>query len=340
MQSSKRHRDLKDLKDLKMIKKALLILLLLTLVLASLAGVVIWSLWQPVDSSAGEKEIVVPKGASVVRIANLLHSENLIKHPLVFRITAKALDMETKLQAGTFKVSPSMTPQELTIRLTQGTEDTWITILEGWRREEIADYLSDQPLSDFDHAEFLSQSATLEGMLFPETYLVPKEISTTDLVSLLNNTFKTRVTAGLDEQIDASELTFNQILTLASLVEREARGYEQMRLVAGILYNRLEIGMPLQVDATLQYLKGYDEKSKSWWVPPLAVDKSLDSPYNTYQAVGLPPGPIANPSLDAIKATLDPMQVDDLFYIHAPDGSIHSAQTLEEHNANVNRYLR
>lgn len=204
----------------------------------------------------------------------------------------------------------------------------------------MADYLAAQDLSAFDKQLFLQKTATLEGTLYPDTYLVPREIETTTLISLLTNTYKNKVATPLASEFQASTLTEVEVLTLASLIEREAKGYEQMRHVAGILFNRLEIGMPLQVDATLQYAKGFNAVSGTWWTPPLAADKQLTSAYNTYQNPGLPPGPIANPGVDAIKAVLDPLEVDDLFYLHAPDGSFHYARTLEQHNANVNKYLR
>ena len=127
---------------------------------------------------------------------------------------------------------------------------------------------------------------------------------------------------------------------MASIVEREARGADDMQHVAGILWNRIELGMPLQADATLQYLKGYNPVEQAWWTPPLAADKSLISPYNTYLNLGLPPRPICNPGLEAIKAAAQPLSTDDLFYLHDRQGKIHYAQTLDDHNLNVDRYLR
>ena len=324
-----------------MSKRSILISLVVTLGLVVIAGLVTaWWLFTPMTPEAETQKVVIPKGASVSRIATVLHQEGLVRHPLVFRVAVQFSDIQSQLQAGTFELSPAMTPQELALTLTQGTQDIWITLLEGWRREEMADYLAEQELSEFDEILFLERTATLEGTLYPDTYLIPREIETLTLISLLTNTFNTKVTSQLEAEFSASSLTDNEIITLASLVEREAKGYEQMRHVAGILYNRLDIGMPLQVDASLQYIKGYDQATQAWWTPPLAVDKQLNSEFNTYLNPGLPPAPIANPGVEAIKAVLDHKPVDDLFYIHAPDGSFHYAQTLEQHNANVNRYLR
>ncbi len=302
-------------------------------------------MFAPVDAAATDTiSFVVPRGQPVAQIGQRLADEGLVRHPLVFRLAVKQLGLDQKLQAGGFKVSPSMTPQQLATTLTQGTEDTWVTILEGWRREEIAEYLAGQELGEFNASEFLAESEGLEGKLFPDTYLIPQEITAASMVQLLERTFEAKVTQGLAAEISAYQTKTNrslsEILVMASLVQREARTYEQMRHVAGILWNRIDLNMALQVDATLQYVKGYNKAEKDWWSTPLAADKSLVSAYNTYLNPGLPPAPIANPGIDAIKATVMPLEVNDLFYIHAPDGTMYYAQTVEQHNANVNQYLR
>lgn len=304
-------------------------------------GGVVWFYTQPVDKANAQTEsFVVPKGQSVTAIAERLHQAKLIRHPLVFRFFVKRAQLESKIQAGSFKLSPAMTPFEVAQALTKGTADTWVTLPEGWRREEIAASLARQGLPEFDEAEFLELSAASEGELFPDTYLVPREMTAKTFYSLLTNTFDKKVTQGLADEIAASEYELEQALVMASLLEREAQGYEDMRHVAGVLWGRIERGMPLQVDATLQYVKGYNEAQQTWWAPPLAVDKQLDSPFNTYQNPGLPPRPIANPGLEAIKAALDPLETTDVFYIHDRQGNIHFAKTLDEHNANIQRYLR
>lgn len=323
-------------------KKILLTLVILLLIAGgAVFGLYKWYFSPVSQANTNENlEIVIPKGASVNKIANILHENNLVRHPLVFRIAVKLNNLDAKLQAGTFEISPALNPSQIAQKLTEGTQDAWITIIEGWRVEEIADYLATQNLSAFEKSEFLTMTASLEGKLYPDTYLVPKEITAEAIVNLLTRTHQQKVLEELSEEIAGSHLTEHEIITMASLLEREARGLDQMRRVAGILYNRLEIGMPLQVDATLQYAKGYDLAKDTWWTPPTAIDKSIASPYNTYKNPGLPQGPICSPGQEAVKAVLDPIASDDLFYLHAPDGSIHYGQTLDDHNANVNRYLR
>jgi UPF0755 protein len=186
----------------------------------------------------------------------------------------------------------------------------------------------------------LTLTEGLEGRLFPDTYLIAKESTAETIVSLLLNTFEQKVLIGFADEIAAAKRDFDQVLILASIVEREARGLEEMRHVAGILENRLELGMALQADATLQYIKGYNPSTESWWSPPRAADKNLESPFNTYLYPGLPPQPITNPGLLAISASLKPLETDNLYYLHGADGEIHYAHSLEVHNANVRRYLR
>jgi len=307
--------------------------------LLSLAS--IFYLFQPVDSSSQEvKTFIIPKGQAVLIIAGRLEEEGLIRSALIFRLEVERKQLVDKLQAGFFELSPAMSVAEIAQELTRGTEDIWVTLLEGWRLEQIAESLDNQPLPMFDPAEFLELAQGKEGYLFPDTYLVPREITASQVLTLLESTFERKVVDDLTDDWSTGQLSLEDGIVLASLVEREAKNYQDKQRVAGILLNRLEIGMALQVDATLQYIKGYDDQLEEWWVAPLAEDKELDSLYNTYKYPGLPPYPIANPGLDSINAVLDPRDSDDLFYLHDRTGKMHYAQTAEEHNANVNKYLR
>lgn len=297
----------------------------------------------PINATTSEREsFVIPKGQAISIIGERLHEDGFIKHPLMFRIAVKQLSISDKIQAGLFQISPNMTVSEIATALTQGTQDTWITIVEGWRMEEIASSLTKLDLPLFDEEEFMElvRLNSAEGTLFPDTYLIPKQYDAQQVYTLLTSTFQRKVTNALADEIEQNSNSFDEIVVMASLIEREARGYEEMRGVAGVLWGRIEIGMPLQVDATMQYAKGFNWVQNTWWPMPLAVDKSINSPYNTYQIQGLPPAPISNPGLEAITATLRPIATKNLFYIHDSSGTIHYADTLEGHNANVNRYLR
>jgi len=323
-------------------KTKVLSLVLLSVLIAFVSVFVIAiSLLRPVDTSNQmTMTFVIPKGQSTQQIAQRLRQAGLIRSSLAFRVIVYQRGLQNKIQAGSFKLSPSLSVWELAQTLTKGTDDLWITLPEGWRREEIAASLSKQDLNSFDEQVFLDLSNDLEGQLFPDTYLVSKSIDTQALLNLLQNTFESKVVLALEDDLEDEELSFNQVLTLASLVQRESASEAEMPLIAGILFNRLNIGMPLQVDATLQYIRGYSAAEQTWWPTPSSVDKNLNSPFNTYQEVGLPPSPICNPGLGAIRAVLNPQSTSAFYYIHDLSGKIHTANTLEAHNANVNQYLR
>lgn len=318
--------------------------LVVLILLACLAG----SLFQA--KSRGDQQsirFVIPKGQALSIIASRLEDEGLIKSKWAFRLAVYKNDLANKIQAGSFELTPDKNTWEIAQALTMGTDDTWVTLPEGWRREEIAESLSEQGLNSFNVEEFLNLSKGLEGQLFPDTYLVPREITSAQFVSLLKNTFTNKVVSALNEEISASQMSLNEILTLASLIQRESGGEDkdsqeqEMALVAQILLNRLKIGMPLQIDATMQYAKGSSNQDPTdWWPTALADDKKIDSLYNTYKYAGLPPGPICNPGIAAIEAVLNPSPTQALYYIHDNSGKIHTANTLDEHNANVNKYLR
>jgi len=321
--------------------KILVRLLGLGLFMAVIALATWWFLLQaPSSAEVASQRFVIPRGQTVTKIAIRLREAGLIKHELAFRLLVYKNGLNNKIQAGSFELAANMSANEIMNRLISGTDDIWLTFPEGWRREEIAESVAKQELINFDAVEFLQLSKGLEGQLFPDTYLVSRSLSAAALVDLLHNTFKSKVSTPLDKEITNHSWSLNQILTLASLVQRESANDSEMHLVAGILDHRLRIGMPLQVDATLQYVRGYNQLENTWWPTPLAVDKELDSPYNTYQNATLPPAPICNPSLAAIKAVLNPTSTTALYYIHDNQGRIHIATTLSEHNQNVNTYLR
>ncbi len=306
------------------------------LLLVGFAALGYWLL-QPISKISETQSFVVPKGQAVSIIATRLTDQKLIKHPLVFRAVVWKQQLTKKIQAGTFKLSSSQTPVEIALTLTEGTNDQWVTITEGLRREEIAEVLKTQ-VEGFDVDGFLAASHGFEGQLFPDTYLIPRQITAEAMVTLLTDTYRQKVIVPNQELLKTQPRTELEILVLASLIEREARGSVQQKIVGDILNHRLEIGMALQVDATLQYVRGFD--GKSWWPTPLAADRALQSPFNTYANPGLPPRPICNPGEQAFLAALSPQSTDYLFYLHDNDGKIHPAETLEQHNANIAKYLQ
>ena len=322
----------------------LIVLMAIIAALAALVGGAYYYLqnqWSPLNPEDTTSEnFIVKTGQGPISIANQLIAQDLIRETLPFRLRLKILKAESQLQAGVFSLSPSLNTDEIIALLTAPPEQVSITILPGWRREEIASYLVGLELPNFDPQEFLNLTADSEGYLYPDTYFIFPTADAQDINNLLTSTFKSRILDEHQDEIAASGRTLNEVLTIASILQREAKTREQMQNIAAIIQNRLEIKMPLQFCATAQYASGYHSAEDSWWVEPTLADTQIDSPYNTYVTPGLPPGPIAAPSLTAIEAALDPIANDYLFYLHDPQGNIHYAKTNDQHNANKDQYLR
>lgn len=283
---------------------------------------------------------IIPKGSSTAKVASLLVEKGLIRSDLVFRFYARKVGLDRELQAGSFELAPSMSTPELVAVFREGSQAIWVTLPEGLRVEELAERFDSAGLSGFDKEQFLVLAKPSEGRLFPDTYLIPRESTAEQLFALLTRTFQDKVEIKLADQLQTSDRTLEEIIVFASLVQREGNSVSDMRMVAGVIDNRLNRGMKLDIDATLSYIRGYDASAENWWSAPDPALKAVVSPYNTYLVAGLPPAPIANPGVEAIQAALDPTPTTALFYLHTSDGQAYYADTYEEHISNVERYLR
>lgn len=294
------------------------------------------SQFKAVSNNQTTQVFVIPKGAGVSEIANKLKQDNLVKSELAFKFYVKQNNLTDKLQAGSYKLSPSQSISELVNSLQSGSEDVWVTLIEGWRIEEMAEKLNKE--LGIDKKEFLKSAK--EGYMFPDTYLFPKEATISYITDTLRKTFGTRFAPELQIKIRSQGLTEAQGVILASIVEREARTSKVRTEVASILLKRFKIDMGLNADATLQYALGYQADEKSWWKKNLSsADKKIDSPYNTYLHRGLPPTPICNPSLSSLEAVANAdSNTPYLYYYHDSKGNSYYAKTLEEHNQNVANY--
>jgi UPF0755 protein len=319
-------------KTIKRLQIGILFLLIL------IFGIFIW--WQNGIAAVNTQDkstqsFVVDKGAGLRTIASNLKSDGLIRDPIVFFLEVKKLNLDGTIQAGDFHLSPSMTADEIIKTMTHGTEDIWVTIPEGKRSEEITAILkATMPTYSPDWGTTLKAH---EGYLFPDTYLFPHDADINTIISIMTANFdkkyalaKAQQTNSMDEQ-DA--------VILASILEREGRSGQDMKNIASVLENRLNIGMALQVDATIQYALGFQPIENSWWKKSLTADDiQINSPYNTYQNPGLPPTPISNPGLESLEAVLNPAKTNYLYYISDKNGTLHFAETLEQHNANIRKY--
>jgi UPF0755 protein len=293
----------------------------------------------PVNKSDKKTKIfVISQGESIDSITKNLYKAGLIRSRLVFRAIIIQLDIKNSVQAGDFRLSKSMDAYEIAKSLTHGTLDRWITIIEGLRKEEVADIISKN--IKISKKEFINKAR--EGYLFPDTYLIPKDATVDMIISILKNNFDNKFNSDLKSKGLKKGLSPEEYITLASLVEKEGRSDKDRIEVASIMLKRLNIGMKLDIDATLQYALGYQSDEKTWWKKGLTeYDKSINSSYNTYKNTGLPPTPICNPGLSSIIAVseADP-NTPYLFYMHDLKGVPHYAETIEEHNSNVNRYIK
>lgn len=321
---------------------------ILVIVVAALMGSYWWTKnSRPVSSSQTSQSFVIPKGSSATQIGAKLEDQGLIRNKLAFKFYAQLTGKSKKIQSGEYKLSPSYTLQKIVTQLTSGPLELWVTVPEGLRREEIVERFikgleKDGTDASTFRTEFMKESQGEEGYLFPDTYLFPRDATAAQVVAKMTSTFDTKI-ADYQDKISSSDLNLKQIVILASIVERESKANSERPEVAGVLLNRLNIGMGLQADATVQYAVASRDckvgNDCTWWPTVTRADLEIASPYNTYKYRGLPPAPIANPGLSSLRAAIMPSQNDYLYYLHDADGNIHFAKTLDEHNANVRKYL-
>lgn len=317
----------------------------------------VWS-GSPISSSREKIFVTIEPGSSVSSIATLLEDKELIRSPMLFRITSELLGVSSSLKTGTFALTPSMSLRDIIGILHEGKiEEVYVTVPEGFTVRDIDALLASKGLGekgdiircafecDFSSFVFLPTKnistleseigSRLEGYLFPETYAIsafgyqPKFF----LERMLGE-FQRRITEGMKTDIDASGKTIHEMITMASLIEEESRHEDERAVISGILWKRLREKVVLAVDATTRYELN---KKKE---PLLKSELDTQSLYNTRRKLGLPPGPIASPGESSIMASLKPKETEYWYYLHGKDGTIHYALSNEEHNKNKTRYLR
>jgi len=286
----------------------------------------------------------VKPGESLSLIGQDLYVKKLINSETLFRLYAHFDKRGNLIQTGVYKLPGNLNLDALMNAFVKGPGDLRLTFLEGWRREQMAELVSISLPSATSYQDFMKASANSEGFLFPDTYFFPQQVLPGALVDLLTTTFNDKVTPEMLSGFTSQELTRNQAVTLASIIEREAADDVNRKLVAGVLLNRLKAEWFLNADATVQYAVASNscprQSECSWWPKSLSSsDLKIDSPYNTYVNKGLPPAPICNPGLSSLEAVASPTKSDYLFYLTGTDGVFHYAKTIEEHNQNISKYL-
>lgn len=295
---------------------------------------------------AQRTDVIIQRGSSFATVTNVLRERGVLEHPLAFRLLARLRHVDGDVKAGEYRFPAHQTADQILTRLVRGEQfAVWVTIPEGFTAREIARTLAGRSLGDAGDYERLFlrtggltldgvRTPNLEGYLFPSTYLLPIDDRPSQIAEILTAQFRRELPPDAARRARALHLTVPQVVTVASLIEREGKIDADRPLIGSVIYNRLRLGMPLEVDASIEYVfpEHHDVITKR--------DLQIDSPYNTYRHTGLPPTPIANPGKASLDAAFDPAKSDYLYYVAKPDGHSVFAKTLQEHNANVARYLK
>jgi len=318
------------------------------------AALMLWHdglLTRPKEPSGSDQTFTIEPGETVDEIASRLEKSGLISSATAFRDYLVYRGLDTTIQSGDFSLSAAMSPLNLADKIQDGTPtQVTFTVLAGWRMEEIAASLPTSglnispeeflraartPSAEFD---FLPTDATAEGFLFPMQYTVPRGIRAEELIKTLMQNFGLYLSPEFKQGFTDQGLTIYQAVILASIIEREAIFDEEMPMIASVFMNRLKLGMKLDTDPSIQYAIGWNPDQKTWWTNPLTADDlKVQSPFNTYIYPGLPPAPISNPSLSALRAVAFPEKSPYFFFRARCDGSgLHVfAETFEEHLNNA-----
>lgn len=307
-------------------------------------GLVGWAL-APVGGPPRSIRADIPLGASSRHAGRILARRGAIHSAVAFVLLARFLGASGSLRGGRYEFASTLGLLGVMDKILRGdVSAVWVTIPEGFTGRQIARALAEKKLADYDtlsraiyaRPEGLDLAVrvpgkSLEGYLFPDTYLVPLHEDPKALLQLMTENFQRRVEKGLRDEIVASPLSLHEILTIAAMIEREAKAPEDRPLISSVIYNRLKQNMPLQIDATVEYALG-GHHARIFY-----RDLRVDSPYNTYRHRGLPPGPIANPGIPSIRAALQPAQTDYLYYVAGPDGKHIFSRTVQEHGEAIRR---
>lgn len=335
------------------IKKVLAVLVIILVI-----GGIAYSKWNqvnlvkkaeaPYSSESKMVSFEVKPGDSVGMVGADLKKGGLINDANVFVAYAKKMEVDTKIKAGIYTLNTTMSIKDILQTMVSGQRsELWITIPEGWRIDQIGDYLEKQGITTskefqdrakvggFSSTPFLSGlsgSTSLEGYLFPDTYRVFADTTVDDIIQTMLDNFGKKVTKDMMNQANKKGFTLHQFIIMTSIIEKESAHSEDIRKIASVYYNRLNQGMLFQSDATITYITRRPDAS------PTIAETEIESPYNTYLYKGLPPGPVGNPGLAAMQATLNPETTDYLFFV-SKDNRAYFAKTYEEHLQNIARYL-
>ena len=311
---------------------------------------------KPINNLDDERSFVISRGETTEAIVNKLNNEGFIKSRKFVKFYIWNNNLSSSLQAGTYQLSATNNSREILNKIIKGEtegDDMNMKIIEGWTIADIDNYLvklnikseNDQAIastsiedeiiknSSLSFLHNVPKDANLEGYLFPDTYTIYLDANKDDVISRMLSNFETKLNNEMRDSIKAQGKNIHDIVIMASLVEKEVQDAEEMKIVSGIFWNRLESNMRLESDATLTYILNDKVSAHK------ASDLSLDSPYNSYKYGGLPPTPIGNPGLNAIMAAIYPAKTDYLFFLTGKGGKTHFSKDYEGHLKNKKQYL-
>ncbi len=291
-------------------------------------------------SQSKEKEVIfVPYTGDTDSFVTALAEKGLVQNRFSEMVLRVMLALKGDIQPGGYEFTRGMGAVSTALSVSEPQYE-YILIFDGFRKGQIGEIIgeklewSQEKIAEFGETAQICSLKGDEGFLASGTYLIHKKEDIEVVQETMQKTFD-EVLAELG--INEEAVSLSDVITIASLIQREAAGKSDMRLISGIIHNRLEIGMPLQIDATLQYARGTEG---NWWPVPRPEDKKIDSFFNTYMYEGLPPAPIATPGKEAIRAALNPIITDCMFYLHDSRKNIHCATNYEQHKKNIAYYLK
>lgn len=322
--------------------KNLLKILGLMLALGFFLSSLVWAFFGPLNNSKETIIFVVPQEQSNFNLSDSLFDQRLIKNKKGFEFLFNNFSKNKEIKSGGYKLSSNLNAWQV-IKKLEGKQDLmWVNIYYCPRKEQVGEKLAET--LDWDQEKLnkwnnlFKNSEYYEGVFYPDTYLIPVNESVEQVAQRFIQNFETKFSTLSEDYVDKN-IKWTTGLKIASLIAREAAGREDSKLISGIIWNRLNTDMRLQIDATMQYTLGKNENG-SWWGSIDLDEKKKDSPYNSYKHEGLPPTPICSPNINFIEAVVNPEETDCIFYLHDQNRQIHCAKTYTEHKENISLYLQ
>lgn len=320
-------------------KRVLLYMLLITAVIAPFY----WYYFGPVSGSKDTDIFIVPKNQDGFNLIKKLEDEKFIKKNKVLKYYLNSFVFFSDVKSGGYRLSRNMWALDIFKKIDGKPDLVWISYSSCLRKEQIGEILADGlgwnslKLNNWNKTYTDTLSEYFEGVYYPDTYLIPVDESGEQVAQRFINRFNEKFSPLANKYAEAN-IRWVTGLKIASLIAREAAGKSDMHLISGIIWNRLNKGMPLQIDATMQYTLGKNNQGK-WWGAIELKEKKNRSPYNSYLYKGLPPTPICSPNIDYIEAALNPEKTDCIYYLHDNFKQIHCSITYEEHKQKIKKYL-